>query len=60
LFGLGSTAGMALLTGVAGARLEHVSKHRRVPELLLGISGCISLLLGCYWAVSAYPALWLR
>jgi hypothetical protein len=52
LFGIGSTFGMAALTGLVGSRLERWSLKPRVSGALLGAAGCLSLLLGCYWAVA--------
>ena len=52
LFGLGSTVGMAALSGMLGWPLGRVAKH---PALARGISltvGCISTALGVWWG---YP-----
>jgi hypothetical protein len=52
LFGLGSTVGMAALSGMLGWPLGRVAKH---PALARGISltvGCVSTALGVWWG---YP-----
>jgi len=52
LFGLGSTVGMAALSGVLGWPLGRMAKH---PALARGISltvGCMSTALGMWWG---YP-----
>jgi hypothetical protein len=54
LFGLGSTVGMAALSGLLGWPLGRMAKH---PALARGISltvGCISTVLGVWWG---YPLL---
>ena len=52
LFGLGSTAGMAALSGIVGWPLSRLARH---PTLARGVSlavGCISTVLGVWWG---YP-----
>ena len=52
VFGLGSTAGMAALSGVVGWPLGRLARH---PSLARGVSlavGCISTVLGLWWG---YP-----
>jgi hypothetical protein len=51
LFGVGSTAGMAVMTTVLGASLQRVGASR----LLLGLAGAGSIVLGVAWAVQAAP-----
>jgi hypothetical protein len=52
LFGLGSTVGMAALSGVIGWPLSRLARH---PTLARGVSlavGCVSTVLGVWWG---YP-----
>ena len=52
LFGLGSTAGMAVLSGIVGWPLSRLARH---PTLARGVSlavGCVSTMLGLWWG---YP-----
>jgi hypothetical protein len=51
LFGLGSVAGMALLTGLAGLPLRKVAEAPRVAAALLGVAGVLSVGVGGFWAV---------
>jgi hypothetical protein len=54
LFGLGSTVGMAALSGVLGWPIGRLARH---PQLSRGISlavGCFSTILGLWWG---YPLL---
>lgn len=53
VFGIGSVVGMGLLTGVLGAAAARVVTSRRVAAGVLGVAGAASLLVGCWWAVSA-------
>jgi hypothetical protein len=49
LYGLGASAGMALLAGIAGVPLARAMRTRRGPSLLLGITGAVSLVVGLAW-----------
>jgi hypothetical protein len=49
LFGVGSTAGMALMTSLLGASLARLGASR----WLLGAAGTFSMVLGVLWAVQA-------
>lgn len=51
LFGLGSTLGMGLLTGVAGLPLARLARSPRVLPALLGASGALSVAMGILWVV---------
>ncbi len=51
LFGLGSSLGMAVLSGVAGVPLARIAESRRALPVLLGVSGLVSLGLGIAWGV---------
>jgi hypothetical protein len=52
LFGLGSTAGMAALSGVLGWPLGHMAKHRAIARGISLAVGCVSTVLGVFWG---YP-----
>lgn len=52
LFGLGSTVGMAALSGVLGWPLGRVLGHPAIARGVLLTVGCISTVLGLYWG---YP-----
>jgi ABC-type nickel/cobalt efflux system permease component RcnA len=52
LFGLGSTAGMAALSGLLGWPLARLGAHRAVARGVSFAVGCISTLLGIAWG---YP-----
>jgi len=49
VFGAGSIAGMALLTGLAGLPLMRVARSPRLASMLLGVTGCVSSLVGLWW-----------
>jgi high-affinity nickel-transport protein len=53
LFGLGSVAGMGLLTGLAGLPLMRVARAPRVAAALLGVAGLLSVGVGGFWAVAS-------
>jgi len=53
LFGLGSVAGMALLTGLAGLPLMRVARAPRAAALLLGVAGVLSVGIGGFWAIAS-------
>lgn len=52
LFGIGSTAGMAVLSGLLGWPLARVGGHRATVRSLSLAVGCVSTLLGLFWG---YP-----
>jgi hypothetical protein len=52
LFGLGSTLGMAALSGVLGWPLARVGNHRAVARGVSFTVGCVSTVLGVAWG---YP-----
>ena len=52
LFGLGSTLGMAALTGLLGWPLARAGRHRGVARVLSLAVGCVSTVLGLFWG---YP-----
>jgi High-affinity nickel-transport protein len=54
VFGLGSTLGMAALSGLLGWPLAHAGSHRRLARALSLVVGCISTTLGLVWG---YPLL---
>lgn len=52
LFGLGSTAGMAALSGLLGWPLARLGTHRAIARGVSFVVGCVSTLLGVAWG---YP-----
>ena len=52
LFGFGSTAGMALLSGLLGWPLAAIGANRRTTRALSIAVGCLSIGLGIVWG---YP-----
>jgi len=52
VFGLGSTLGMAMLSGFLGWPLARLGAHRRVARAMSLAVGCISTALGLFWG---YP-----
>ena len=52
VFGLGSTLGMAMLSGVLGWPLARLGAHRRVARAMSLAVGFISTALGLFWG---YP-----
>ena len=55
LFGLGSTIGMAVLSGVLGWPLARLGANRRVGRAIGFAIGLISIGLGVAWG---YPIIW--
>jgi High-affinity nickel-transport protein len=54
LFGLGSTVGMAALSGLLGWPLARVGRHRGLARAVSLVVGCVSTVLGLMWG---YPLL---
>lgn len=52
LFGLGSTVGMATLSGLLGWPLARLGAHERVTRGISLVVGCMSMVLGVVWG---YP-----
>lgn len=52
LFGVGSTLGMAALSGLLGWPIARVGTHGAVARSVSLVVGCISIMLGLYWG---YP-----
>jgi hypothetical protein len=52
LFGLGSTAGMAALSGLLGWPLARLGAHEHVTRGISLVVGCVSVVLGIVWG---YP-----
>ena len=48
-FGLGSVAGMAALTGLAGASLRRLVQHGAARVGLLVVAGGVSIAIGAFW-----------
>ncbi|MCW5807819.1 MAG: high-affinity nickel-transport family protein, partial [Deltaproteobacteria bacterium] len=51
LFGIGSVAGMALASGVAGASLHRLAATGRRRRTLGIATGALSILVGIAWAI---------
>ena len=49
LFGLGSVAGMALLSGLAGWPLERLGRSERASRTMVAVTGALSTVLGIAW-----------
>lgn len=58
LFGLGSVAGMALASGLAGASLRAAVRRRGVMRNLSLATGALSIVVGCLWAVPMLKIVW--
>ncbi len=52
VFGLGSTAGMAVLSGLLGWPLARLGAHEHVTRGISFVVGCMSMVLGVVWG---YP-----
>jgi nitrile hydratase accessory protein len=52
LFGIGSTLGMAALSGLLGWQIARVGTHRAVARAISVAVGCVSTALGLFWG---YP-----
>jgi hypothetical protein len=52
LFGLGSTLGMAALSGLLGWPLARAGRHRGVARAISFAVGCVTTMLGLFWG---YP-----
>ena len=57
LFGIGSILGMGLLTGLTGVSLHRLQAGARWNAALLGTTGALSLVLGCWWGWKSVEAL---
>jgi hypothetical protein len=53
LFGLGSTIGMAALSGLLGWPLARLSTHHAFSRAVSLVVGCISTGIGVAWALKA-------
>lgn len=51
LFGLGSVAGMAVATGIAGAALARIARGGNAQRVLAVTTGCVSCVCGVAWAL---------
>jgi hypothetical protein len=54
LFGLGSTAGMAALSGLLGWPLARLGSHHFVARAVTLLVGCASTAMGVWWGYSAF------
>ena len=57
LFGLGSTLGMAALSGLLGWPLARLSTHHALARTISLAVGCVSTLLGLQWGYTAFTRL---
>ncbi|MBI5493560.1 MAG: urease accessory protein [Deltaproteobacteria bacterium] len=57
MFGLGSVAGMTVLSALAGAGLQRYTSSPRVSRWVAGVAGAVSLVLGSVWGSAAVWAL---
>ena len=55
LFGIGSTLGMAALSGLLGWPLARLGAHHRVARTISVAVGCVSILIGIMWGL---PLVW--
>jgi hypothetical protein len=51
LFGLGSVAGMALASGIAGASLHAMAQRPSTRRSLSMVTGAVSIVVGLLWAI---------
>ena len=51
VFGIGSVAGMAITTGLAGVALQHVARGARAQRWLAVTTGLVSCCVGVIWAI---------
>ena len=51
LFGLGSTLGMAALSGLLGWPLARIGGETRTLRMISLVVGCVSTVLGVFWGV---------
>jgi len=49
LFGLGSTAGMAMLSALLGWPIARIQAHTGLARGLSALVGCVSIVLGLFW-----------
>jgi hypothetical protein len=57
LFGLGSIAGMALMSGIAGDALSRLSRAKHVARVLSASTGLLALAVGGVWSARALGSL---
>ena len=55
LFGIGSTLGMAALSGLLGWPLARLGAHHRVARTISVAVGCVSIVMGILWGL---PLVW--
>ncbi len=55
LFGIGSTLGMAALSGLLGWPLARLGSHHRVARTISAAVGCVSIVMGIMWGL---PLVW--
>jgi hypothetical protein len=51
LFGVGSVAGMAVASGIAGASLHALARRPGTRRRLSQLTGAVSIVVGCLWAI---------
>jgi hypothetical protein len=56
LFGIGSTVGMAIVSGLLGWPLARLGANQTVARTMSLTVGCVSMLLGVWWGFSIVEA----
>jgi hypothetical protein len=51
LFGLGSVAGMAIASGIAGVSLQATARHHKTRRTLSAATGAVSITAGLLWSI---------
>ncbi len=51
LFGVGSIAGMAIASGIAGASLHALARRPSTRRRVSQLAGAVSIIVGCLWAI---------
>jgi hypothetical protein len=57
LFGLGSTLGMAALSGLMGWPLARLGSNHLLARTVTLLVGCVSTLMGVWWGYAAFARL---
>jgi hypothetical protein len=57
LFGLGSTLGMAIVSGLFGWPLARLGSNHLLARTITLVVGCVSTVLGLSWGFAAFSRL---